>query len=222
MVGHWLLLASGSLRLARECVAWTWQADAAARGGGASASPNVVCTHGAVTAQAADAGPSHRGSSGGHNDSDSGSDSGSGSGSDNGSDSGSDSDSDNDGDGGSGDSDSSGKRGAVDPWSWRADCLLDFGDALYGDCLWDFIALHVSLLRCDVARFYSFLDGYSAARTTLPEGLDRAGLPYRMLCLMLLHPVNGFSTARQWVGDAIATAATLADVQRVLWAPPAQ
>jgi hypothetical protein len=104
-----------------------------------------------------------------------------------------------------------------EPTSWRPDCLLDFADSFYGDALFDLVALHVSVLRCDLPRLRAFLTQYCAARRTLPAAADTGRFAYRMMCLMLLHPVDGFHSATFHRQTAIASARTLHELQEVLW-----
>lgn len=118
---------------------------------------------------------------------------------------------------------SSGPPEGADPLTWRPDCLLDFADTFAGDPLFDLVALHVSVLRCDTVRLAQFLDLYEAARGA--QGgwtrLDRARLPYIMTCLMLLHPVDAMQSAVYFKYQAIMGAASLIDVQNALWGLPA-
>ncbi len=88
--------------------------------------------------------------------------------------------------------------------------------------MFDLVALHVSVLRCDTARLARFLDKYEAAREVAGPWLriDRARLPYLMTCLMLLHPVDAMQSATYFRYQAVAGAATLMEIQTALWGLP--
>jgi len=70
--------------------------------------------------------------------------------------------------------------------------IIDFGDALIGDPLYELVALHVSTFRCDTRLLYEFLAEYHA-RVELPfpdfvMGYPVDEFPVAAMALTLLHP----------------------------------
>jgi hygromycin-B 7''-O-kinase len=93
---------------------------------------------------------------------------------------------------------------------WIAAGLIDFGDARTGDWLYDLIALHIDLFRCDNAMLGAFLAAYGAGVG------PREGFARRMLGLSLLYPHNDFGTVMRAVPEA-ATAGSLEELAALLW-----
>lgn len=102
------------------------------------------------------------------------------------------------------------------PASWTPSTLIDFGDACVGDALWDVPAAACSLLDASAPALTRFLASYDSAVDALcaaptaaaaapstrspstspaparPARLTGdASLGYRLVCLLLLHPVDG-------------------------------
>lgn len=67
---------------------------------------------------------------------------------------------------------------------WQTLALIDFGDAMTGDLLYELAALHLDLFRADRRLLGAFLDSYE-----LPLE-ERVDLPRRALAMALLHQFN--------------------------------
>lgn len=67
---------------------------------------------------------------------------------------------------------------------WQTLALIDFGDAMTGDLLYELAALHLDMFRADRRLLSAFLDRYGLS----PE--ERADLPRRALAMALLHQFN--------------------------------
>lgn len=65
--------------------------------------------------------------------------------------------------------------------AWEVGGLIDFGDAKVGHRIYDFVALHVLVFRCDKPLLRRFFLAYGA--TNLPSH----GFAYTAMCLSLLH-----------------------------------
>ncbi len=74
--------------------------------------------------------------------------------------------------------------GRIADGHWQTLALIDFGDAMTGDLLYELAALHLDMFRADRRLLSAFLDGYS-----LPAE-ERANLPRRALAMALLHQFN--------------------------------
>lgn len=74
--------------------------------------------------------------------------------------------------------------GKIEQGRWTTLALIDFGDAMTGDLLYELVALHLDLFNCDRALLVEFLNSYG-----MP--LDqRAALPRRAMAVTLLHRFN--------------------------------
>lgn len=104
---------------------------------------------------------------------------------------------------------------------WSPAGIIDFGDSLGGDPLYDMLTLYVSTLRSDSIRFSSFLREYLSARSWAVGGAEAGALlsrlPYRMMCYALLCPVNVLGIASGF-RPGLLTAHTLAEVAEALFA----
>jgi hypothetical protein len=100
--------------------------------------------------------------------------------------------------------------GAVerDHWSMRA--LIDFGDALAGDPVYELIPLHLDCFRCDKRLLRAFVDEYGFGQAA------RQMLPHKALSLALLHPFNVFANVPHHAPQASA-APTLQAFARALF-----
>eukprot|EP00742_Colponemidia_sp_Colp-10_P012231 GILJ01013698.1.p1 GENE.GILJ01013698.1~~GILJ01013698.1.p1 ORF type:complete len:856 (+),score=115.33 GILJ01013698.1:2-2569(+) len=95
--------------------------------------------------------------------------------------------------------------------------LLDFGDAFYGDPLYDLVALHISMFRCDKKLLRIFLESYGwPERDYLGDLKCRQNFAYRAMCYTLLHVGNALGMAFEYVPQ-LATAGTLEEVATALW-----
>jgi hygromycin-B 7''-O-kinase len=66
---------------------------------------------------------------------------------------------------------------------WTMRCLIDFGDAIVGDPIYEIIPLQFDCFRCDTRLLAAYLDAY---------GPGCQAPPRRALSLALLHPFNMF------------------------------
>jgi hygromycin-B 7''-O-kinase len=96
---------------------------------------------------------------------------------------------------------------------WRTTGLIDFGDAMVGDHLYELVALHLDMFRCDKSLLAAYLDAY---------GVDedfRRSLPHRAMSTTLLHQFDVCVTLPGRVAglDEITGLAQLADA---IWGLP--
>jgi Ser/Thr protein kinase RdoA (MazF antagonist) len=101
--------------------------------------------------------------------------------------------------------------------TWHPTSIIDFADAQLGDRLYDLVALHISVLRCDLGRLADFLRRYEAMRGADAPAFDKAQFAYRMMCVTLLHPVDAMETVMWFVGSKVRAAKTLHEVATLLW-----
>eukprot|EP00743_Colponemidia_sp_Colp-15_P009092 GILK01009918.1.p1 GENE.GILK01009918.1~~GILK01009918.1.p1 ORF type:complete len:872 (+),score=148.00 GILK01009918.1:352-2616(+) len=95
--------------------------------------------------------------------------------------------------------------------------LLDFGDAFYGDPLYDLVALHISMFRCDKKLLRIFLESYGwPEQDYLGDIKCRQEFAYRAMCYTLLHVGNALGMAFEYVPE-LATATSLEEVATALW-----
>ena len=80
--------------------------------------------------------------------------------------------------------------GQLTPNGWRIQGLIDFGDALVGDPMYELIALHLDLFQCDKRLLSAFLMSYD-----FEQEIDREDAA-KLLSLCLLHPFNVFEGFR--------------------------
>jgi hypothetical protein len=76
--------------------------------------------------------------------------------------------------------------------------VIDFGDAMLGDPLWDLVSLHVSALQCDktlLARALEAYHGCALGTLTHIMGLPRARFAELMMCYTMLHPCRALEQA---------------------------
>ena len=94
--------------------------------------------------------------------------------------------------------------GRLTPNGWHIQAIIDFGDALVGDPLYELIPLHLDLFRCDKRLLSAFLMSYDFEQEIDQE--DAA----KLLSLCLLHPFNVFEGFR----DRHPEAADLRDIRQ--------
>ncbi len=104
--------------------------------------------------------------------------------------------------------------GVAEAGGWRTTGLIDFGDAMVGDHLYELVALHLDMFRCDRALLAEYLDAYGA------DARFRRALPRRAMSTTLLHQFDVCTVlpdrVPEW--DDIADLAQLADA---IWGLPA-
>jgi hypothetical protein len=70
---------------------------------------------------------------------------------------------------------------------WRPSGIIDFGDAMAGDRVYELVALHIGLCRCDKRLLRVFLDAYG-----FDAGLRR-DFVRRAMSMTLLHEFDVLS-----------------------------
>jgi hygromycin-B 7''-O-kinase len=90
---------------------------------------------------------------------------------------------------------------------WETLGLIDFGDAMTGDFLYELSALHLSMFHKDRGLLNVFLDTYGLDRT------ERAELPHKAMATALLHQFNVLED----LPEEMLHAETLAELANRLW-----
>jgi hygromycin-B 7''-O-kinase len=94
--------------------------------------------------------------------------------------------------------------------TWQPSGIIDFGDAMAGDRLYELVALHLGLFRCDKRLLRTFLDAYG-----FDPGLRR-DFVRRAMSLTLLHEFNVLSSVfPAYPGAGRVT--SLAELATLLW-----
>ncbi len=93
---------------------------------------------------------------------------------------------------------------------WRPSGIIDFGDAMAGDRLYEFVALHLGLFRCDKHLLRTFLADYG-----FDEALRR-DFARRAMGMTLLHEFDVLSAVSPAFSDA-ARVDSLAELAALLW-----
>lgn len=92
---------------------------------------------------------------------------------------------------------------------WQTLALIDWGDAMVGDLLYELAALHLGLFRGDRRLLRAYLDAYG-----LPAGARRS-LPRAALSVALLHRFNVFEACAAC--PQVRRAASLEELAALLW-----
>jgi hygromycin-B 7''-O-kinase len=74
--------------------------------------------------------------------------------------------------------------GRLEHGHWTTLSIIDFGDAMIGDTLYELIALHLDLFRCNKRLLSAYLDAYNL------DAQHRHMLPAKAMSLALLHRFN--------------------------------
>eukprot|EP00897_Mesotaenium_endlicherianum_P007018 jgi/Mesen1/6344/ME000328S05635 len=134
-----------------------------------------------------------------------------------------------------------GGSGSKEGRKWAPRWLLDFGNVVVGDPLYDLVAIHLNIFRCDLGLLRRFLASYKlpAGACLAPPLLggqvdsgDARGPPgavaggearalapsYRALCYCLLHEQDAMRAVFRNRKD-LRTAATLQQVEAAIWGP---
>ncbi len=93
---------------------------------------------------------------------------------------------------------------------WRTNAIIDWGDALVGSELYELVALHLDVFRCDKRLLRVYLDAYG-----LPLSL-RPGFAIKATCTALLHLCNVFVVVSEPFPQA-RELATLDELAVRLW-----
>lgn len=93
---------------------------------------------------------------------------------------------------------------------WRPAGIIDFGDAKVGDRLYELVALHIGLFRCDKRLLRVFLESYG-----FDEGLQR-DFVLRAMSLTLLHEFNVLAAVFD-ASPAAGDVDTLAELAGIVW-----
>jgi hypothetical protein len=97
--------------------------------------------------------------------------------------------------------------GTVENRRWHTLALIDFGDAMTGDFLYELSVAHLDLFRADRKLLGIFLDAYGL------KSEARVGLPHRVMATALLHQFNLFCLVPQ----EILQAQTLEELEQALF-----
>lgn len=100
--------------------------------------------------------------------------------------------------------------GVRDADGWRTTALIDFGDAMVGDHLYELVALHLDVFQVDKTLLAEYLDAYGV------EDDFYASLPRRALTTCLLHRFDVLSTLAGRDSDPLL-AMTLDDLADAVW-----
>jgi len=100
--------------------------------------------------------------------------------------------------------------GQVVDGRWTTLALIDFGDAMTGDLLYELSALHLDMFGADPRLLEAFLDTYS-----LPDE-ERASLPRRAMAAALLHQFNVLAG----LPAEMLTVDSLAELAQRIWGQP--
>lgn len=93
---------------------------------------------------------------------------------------------------------------------WRPAGIIDFGDAMVGDQLYDLVALHIGLFRCDKRLLRAFLEAYGS-----DEGLRR-DFVRRAMSMTLLHQFNVLGEVFR-ASPVVRNVATLDELAGLIW-----
>lgn len=102
--------------------------------------------------------------------------------------------------------------GRITGGQWETLGIIDFGDAMTGDLLYELGALHFGMFHADRQLLNAFLDAYQLPHEQR-SGLSPAGLAQKALATALLHQFNLFSE----IPEALLQAATLDELAENLW-----
>ena len=102
--------------------------------------------------------------------------------------------------------------GDFDGGHWRPNGIIDFGDAMAGDRVYELVALHIGLFRCDKRLLRVFLDAYG-----FDEGLRR-DFVRRAMSMTLLHEFGVLSDVFPRFPGA-AKVDRLDELAALLWDP---
>jgi len=100
--------------------------------------------------------------------------------------------------------------GSITGGHWKTLALIDFGDSMTGDLLYELAALHLDLFQADRRLLYAFLESYGLP----PE--EWAGLPRRALAMALLHRFDVFAG----LPGGMLEADSLDELAQRLWGLP--
>ena len=93
---------------------------------------------------------------------------------------------------------------------WTTSGIIDFGDAKVGDLLYELVALHLGLFRCDKHLLGPFLQAYGFDPARQPDFARRA------MSFTLLHEFNVLGEILDSRPD-LAAAPTLEDLADRIW-----
>lgn len=100
--------------------------------------------------------------------------------------------------------------GSFEGERWHPAGIIDFGDAMVGDRLYEFVALHLGLFRGDKRLLRTFLDDYGF------DAALRRDFVRRAMGMTLLHEFNVLSSVLPAFPEA-GRVASLAELATLLW-----
>lgn len=74
--------------------------------------------------------------------------------------------------------------------------LIDFGDAMIGDLMYELVSLHISVFKCDKKLLRIFLENYG--KDYFPCLSSMKKFTYVAMCYTLLHPCDAMRTVYQY------------------------
>jgi hygromycin-B 7''-O-kinase len=100
--------------------------------------------------------------------------------------------------------------GWVKDGRWQTAGIIDFGDAMVGNLLYELQALHLDLFRCDKRLLRAFLDAYGM------DAEQQRTLPRKAMSMTLLHQFNVLLGAELFA-KGYAQAHSLEEIADLLW-----
>ena len=100
--------------------------------------------------------------------------------------------------------------GSFEGTTWHPNGIIDFGDAMVGDRIYDLVALHMGLFHCDKHLLHTFLQAYG-----FDDGLQR-NFVRRAMTMTLLHEFNVLEEMFHAFPD-VKNVATLAELADLIW-----
>jgi hygromycin-B 7''-O-kinase len=96
---------------------------------------------------------------------------------------------------------------------WHLRAIIDFGDALTGDLLYELVVLHLEIFDADPSLLCAFIDAYH------PSPFHRQDFVRKAMTLTLLHPYDAFATLFSRHPD-LRLSPTLASLALRIWSLP--
>jgi len=96
------------------------------------------------------------------------------------------------------------------PKIWKPTAIVDFGDARVGDPIYDIVALHISVFRCDSVLLHYFLQSY---------GWEFGGwdmFAYKAMCYTLMHKEDAIRTVNSFHPEW-QTITSITELTNAIW-----
>jgi len=98
------------------------------------------------------------------------------------------------------------------PKVWMPSAIVDFGDAMVGDPIYDIVALHLSVFRCDSVLLHYFLQSYGWEFSH--NGWDM--FAYKAMCYTLMHKEDAIRTVISFHPEW-QTITSLTELANAIW-----